>query len=124
MLSQTPDSPRPPEFPEISRARGGPPGGGGPGGGKISRFFPPGKIAIFGHFSAKIEAPDRAPPVGTPPKIAKNAFLLSRLGELLNTQKNVHFLPPPGRAGRAGTHRAPGGHPYVGGLRPPTTLMP
>ena len=34
------------------------------------------------------------------------AVHLSRLGELLNTLENVHFLPPPGRPGRSGGRAA------------------
>ena len=35
---------------------------------------------------------------GTPPEpiLSQNVRVLSRLGELLNTQKNVHFFAPPG----------------------------
>ena len=39
---------------------------------------------------------------------------LSRLGELLNTQKNVHFLPPPGGSPRGGQNGTPGGPPFWG----------
>ena len=45
---------------------------------------------------------------------------LSRLGELLNTQKNVHFFAPPGGGApggsRGGSKMAPSGTPFLGGL--------
>ena len=47
-------------------------------------------------------------------KKKKKALILSRLGELLNTQKNVHFLSPGGSGG-------PGGPP--GGSRGPKSLV-
>ena len=48
---------------------------------------------------------------------------LSRLGELLNTQKNVHFFPPGAgaRAGARGTPRGvPGGVPRGTPPNPPS----
>ena len=58
-------------------------------------------------------------PPGAPPKLSQNGpksgsgksgkkgLKLSRLGELLNTQKNVHFFALPGRPGRGNPPGAP-----------------
>jgi len=75
------------------------------------------------------EIPGKWPRMGGPwgrPKNRKKWPKLSRLGELLNTQKNVHFFParapargapgegPPGGP-RRGSKRAPPGAPLDGG---------
>ena len=44
------------------------------------------------------QIPPRTPKIG-PKSGPKNPKFLSRLGELLNTQKNVHFFAPPGAPG-------------------------
>ena len=127
MLSQIPEiPPAPRNFPKFPRARAGRPraGGGPPGGEKKCIFFPPLRGGSRGVPGPR-EAVGRQPPLRDPPENPKKRFLLSRLGELLNTQKNVHFLPPPGaRGARADTPGARWAPVYVGGLRPPTTLMP
>ena len=121
----TPENP-PPEI------RGGP---GGPGG---ARFWtPPGgpwdglggtlDCMVVGRVPSQIDD-FRAPPGGVPPippgyppdppKTRKNTRTkhLSRLGELLNTKKNVHFFRPrAGGGGLAGPQPpAPGGLPVAG----------
>ena len=62
------------------------------------------------------------------PKMAKNRnFSLSRMGELLNTRQNVHFLPPglPGRPPPGGAPGAPsGGVPGGAPGSPPQTPSP
>ena len=52
--------------------------------------------------------PSRGGPAGGPK--------LSRLGELLNTQKNVHFFAPRGSRAPGGPKCTPAGTPKKGGL--------
>lgn len=49
------------------------------------------------------------PEKGGPEKVRE----LSRLGELLNTQQNVHFLGPPGNPGILGGYGGGGVPPYT-----------
>ena len=56
--------------------------------------------------------------MGGPGGGSKKGAKLSRLGELLNTQKNVHFLSPrgnPPRGGVPGCQSAPNSGPLLGG---------
>ena len=86
-----------------------PPGRAGPGGsGGVSRGVPPGG-GVWGAGFCPGGGPGKCP-------------ILSRLGELLNTQKNVHAGPPPGAPPGAPREGGLGGYPREGGLGAPQEL--
>ena len=101
-------APRARKFPEIPPGPRGPPGGP--------------RRAHFGGFWGLLHRaldriwggiPGGVFPAQFVPKMAKKKFNLSRLGELLNTLRNVHPRPPGG--GRRGAPGGPPGGPPGGG---------